>query len=319
MLDYDAMRSKVKRLVEKPDKDASKLPRAEKETEMVMDASPFSRTTTLFAKPTSPFGADDLTFPSPPKALDGLKHKEKSDEIRADEDAALASIALRRSSSVMNRVSRVSSLVRNSIPNLSPIQTSPELPLSRLSLHSPTSPSLRAQKSPSPARHSGYYSDLPVLVETSTEARIPPTPSRTGNDRKPQSAGLGVNDHSIARHASMPVRPSAGSARNSPSPGLHPSKRAPDTFIARSRFSPRPTLTSRTTPASRKKSDDSERSSIRVASTPFFTPSELEDLMHPLKQKFAEEQADLLEQAKAAYEQLNQQLTDELPQLIDLR
>ncbi|KAF2861872.1 BAR-domain-containing protein [Piedraia hortae CBS 480.64] len=34
LLDYDAMRSKVRRLVDKPDKDASKLPRAEKECEM---------------------------------------------------------------------------------------------------------------------------------------------------------------------------------------------------------------------------------------------------------------------------------------------
>lgn len=40
MLDYDAMRAKVKKLVEKPDKDPSKLPRAEKETEMVRIAKP---------------------------------------------------------------------------------------------------------------------------------------------------------------------------------------------------------------------------------------------------------------------------------------
>jgi len=34
LLDYDAMRAKVKKLAEKPDKDVNKLPRAEKETEM---------------------------------------------------------------------------------------------------------------------------------------------------------------------------------------------------------------------------------------------------------------------------------------------
>ncbi len=34
LLDYDAMRAKVKKLVEKPDKDVTKLPRAEKETDM---------------------------------------------------------------------------------------------------------------------------------------------------------------------------------------------------------------------------------------------------------------------------------------------
>ncbi|KAG2412691.1 reduced viability upon starvation protein [Aspergillus terreus] len=38
LLDYDAMRAKVKRLVEKPDKDATKLPRAERETEMAKQA-----------------------------------------------------------------------------------------------------------------------------------------------------------------------------------------------------------------------------------------------------------------------------------------
>ncbi|KAF1823179.1 BAR-domain-containing protein [Dissoconium aciculare CBS 342.82] len=38
MLDYDSMRSKVKRLVEKPDKDPSKLPRAEKEADMAKAA-----------------------------------------------------------------------------------------------------------------------------------------------------------------------------------------------------------------------------------------------------------------------------------------
>jgi bridging integrator 3 len=38
LLDYDAMRSKVKRLVDKPDKDVTKLPRAEKEAEMAKQA-----------------------------------------------------------------------------------------------------------------------------------------------------------------------------------------------------------------------------------------------------------------------------------------
>ncbi|OAL30652.1 protein hob3 [Fonsecaea nubica] len=38
LLDYDSMRSKVKKLVEKPDKDVTKLPRAEKEAEMAKQA-----------------------------------------------------------------------------------------------------------------------------------------------------------------------------------------------------------------------------------------------------------------------------------------
>jgi bridging integrator 3 len=38
LLDYDAMRSKVKKLVEKPDKDVTKLPRAEREAEVAKQA-----------------------------------------------------------------------------------------------------------------------------------------------------------------------------------------------------------------------------------------------------------------------------------------
>lgn len=38
LLDYDHMRAKVKKLVEKPDKDATKLPRTERETELTKQA-----------------------------------------------------------------------------------------------------------------------------------------------------------------------------------------------------------------------------------------------------------------------------------------
>lgn len=38
LLDYDSMRSKVKKLVDKPDKDPSKLPRAEREAELAKTA-----------------------------------------------------------------------------------------------------------------------------------------------------------------------------------------------------------------------------------------------------------------------------------------
>jgi amphiphysin len=38
LLDYDAMRAKVKKLAEKPDKDVNKLPRAEKDTEIAKAA-----------------------------------------------------------------------------------------------------------------------------------------------------------------------------------------------------------------------------------------------------------------------------------------
>ena len=38
LLDYDSMRAKVKKLVDKPDKDPTKLPRAERETELARTA-----------------------------------------------------------------------------------------------------------------------------------------------------------------------------------------------------------------------------------------------------------------------------------------
>ncbi len=41
--------------------------------------------------------------------------------------------------------------------------------------------------------------------------------------------------------------------------------------------------------------------------------------MQPLKQEYIRNQTDEVLQAKAAYDQLNEQLTSELPQLIDLR
>ena len=53
--------------------------------------------------------------------------------------------------------------------------------------------------------------------------------------------------------------------------------------------------------------------------TPFFNPSELEDLMRPFNYEYVQARADKVEQAKASYDQLNDQLTSELPQLIDLR
>lgn len=62
-----------------------------------------------------------------------------------------------------------------------------------------------------------------------------------------------------------------------------------------------------------------QKSNPNNQSRPFFEPSELEEIMAPLKEEFMRKQADKLEQAKAAYEQLNEQLMSELPQLIDLR
>lgn len=169
MLDYDSMRSKVKKLTEKPDKDPGKLPRTEKEAELVGDA---------------PLVLQDF-LPSPPKVLDGLRRRD------ADYDA------LRNTPSTYRSESRASSAMARAHENIGD----------------------RSQT------NDNIYNTPCISI----------TPAR-------------------------------------------PLKR-----------------------------------------TPFFHPSELEDIMAPVRQEFVMQQTDICAQAKAAYEQLNQQLTDELPQLIDLR
>lgn len=169
MLDYDSMRSKVKKLTEKPDKDPSKLPRTEKEADMVGDA---------------PFILQDF-LPSPPKVLDGIRRMD------AEEDALVYTSSFYRNDSC------ASSMVGKALTD---------------------------------------SEDYPEMKHNSST-----TPSI----------------------CITPARP--------------------------------------------------------LKSTPFFHPSELEDIMAPIRKEFVIQQTDMCAQAKAAYEQLNQQLTDELPQLIDLR
>jgi hypothetical protein len=79
------MRSKVKRLTEKPDKDPAKLPRTEKEQDMVCltdflynndDISSTGSFLTIHGSSVSPLNLDadtDLGVPSPPKALNGFR------------------------------------------------------------------------------------------------------------------------------------------------------------------------------------------------------------------------------------------------------
>jgi hypothetical protein len=83
LLDYDAVRAKVKKLTEKPDKDPAKLPRTEKEAEMVslnsflceasftpgLDHGSAAKRTSTAAREDDIL-EPDLTVPSPPKALD---------------------------------------------------------------------------------------------------------------------------------------------------------------------------------------------------------------------------------------------------------
>lgn len=232
MLDYDSVRSKVKKLTEKPDKDPGKLPRTEKEADMVI--APFL----LFQDIPSPLKEEDLLpFSSPPKVLDGIRRKPVWVDVDAEEDAAIRSVGannLRRSSSLYRTASRVSSLVGNALAR---------------SPSSPISPS-----------------DSPKEDHATTR--------------------LAVQDNT-------PTRKSPASERYRAS-------------LRRDNINTTPSIS--ITPAPK-----------ALQSTPFFHPSELDDIMAPIKKEFVIQQADLCAQAKAAYEQLNQQLTDELPQLIDLR
>ena len=266
------MRAKVKKLTEKPDKDPGKLPRTEKEAEMVgaqnfIHSNPYSsahstvgartarkRSTSGTSRPASE--EIDLSIPSPPKAL-------QRPEIQK----------LKRAHAQMP--ARVSSMQFSHSPSMS---TAPVFAETQL------------QRSPS-------------IASTNTmvrRARI----SRPGEDRARSS----TDNHrpyiplmEAARVVSMPV--SRSPTTNSLPPfNINRQEISPTQYRKDSMTSSRPAFGRHTgTP------------------TPFFSPSELEELMAPLKQDFIQRQADIFVQAKAAYEQLNEQLTSELPQLIDLR
>ncbi|KAK5121969.1 hypothetical protein LTR85_004541 [Meristemomyces frigidus] len=281
MLDYDAMRSKVKKLVEKPDKDPGKLPRTEKETEMV------SMTDFLREAYNPPTDLDmeamlDLDMPSPPKALDMIKRVQQvqqEDEEMARRHSGLTMRGLRRSPSIISRVASIGRSPRLSAagPEDGTLQQSPSV-MSHASTLRPPSMSFRG---------------MPMLRESSTEALLQRTPA--------SDAG--------SRTASMPSSSSTITITpTSHAQGHH------------ARVSNSPSLISIT---KRRRSKDSPAATgdkpIHMTRTPFMSPSELEHLMRPLREEYIRAQTNELAQAKAAYDQLNEQLTSELPQLIDLR
>lgn len=246
MLDYDAMRSKVKKLTEKPDKDPNKLPRTEKELEMVSmhdflsqhpsmpafresSVSPHHKaagTGTLSDK----FDCEvDLNVPSPPKAL----QRPEIERLRSQEPYARpAPAGLGRSPSVLDRLARFK----------------------------------------------------PTTTSTTSVCGEPTPRKPTRNDVEEF-----FNRNSIfITGKSVELQQLDSSAA---------------TLV---------------TSFSSSQIDLLKRPSARAPS-PFFQPSELEEIMAPVKQHFMQRQADEIAQAKAGYEQLNEQLTTELPQLIDLR
>jgi hypothetical protein len=277
MLDYDSMRSKVKRLTEKPDKDPAKLPRTEKEQEMVSppdflyDYSPtgspcVSRqgSVSVSAKTNS-----DLGVPSPPKALNGIRQRFEEGGLDTgiiEEDDDLKSMRSRGRRSQRTLLGRTSSI----LSNFSTLD-SPPLGADLVDGVSPKK-NIKSATPASPASTKRSH------LEDQSHSLSPTSTTRLVDKKHPSSI------HSFQSSSTLT---SAASFRDSTS--------------TRGATWPRQSHVSSS------------------YSTPWFEPSELEDIMAPLKLDFMRRQADKLEQAKVAYDQLNEQLMSELPQLIDLR
>lgn len=262
MLDYDAMRSKVRKLTEKPDKDPSKLPRTEKETEMVSAVNSSFTSATSSAYMTSDYEIDlepDLSIPSPPKAI----QRPEIQKLRLSERSPVRRRSIEFGSSIK-------------------LYTSP------------------ASSSRNSAEQAGVpMADEASAVDLCSIGERPLSKSRTDSGLLSSLRGKRIFRGSPSRNISNPAPLDRQTSFVSTHEALGATRERSgidqlDTHNATATFD----ITS---------------------STPFFQPSELEDFMRPFKLEFAKKQADELEQAKAAYEQLNEQLTTELPQLIDLR
>jgi hypothetical protein len=283
MLDYDSMRSKVKRLTEKPDKDPAKLPRTEKEQDMVSlsdflrDDSPSGSIMTMRERNTSILSVDtnpDLGVPSPPKALNGIRQRlglsvEEDDLDTAagagteDEDLDLTPSRGRRTGRTL--LARTGSVISSYSSIMSKQQGSDE-----------SEGTLQQDEN-----HDVF------AVHQEVERPRMETRSLTSG------ASFATPDIQKSRSSSI-----YSGHSNSTLVTVSSTRGSNSTYGA---TWPRNTRVSST------------------QNTLFFNPSELEDIMAPLKVEFMRKQADKLEQAKAAYDQLNEQLMSELPQLIDLR
>ena len=282
MLDYDALRSKVKKLTEKPDKDPGKLPRTEKEMEMVSlqrfldDDKPLhSRTHTSMATTTTATTTTagltepselDLDMPSLPKVL-------QRPEIEKLKRERPLSSSLIRSPSIFGR--SVSWKSFDSTQTRTPAD--PDSETTRL-LPSPTR-SISTARTSQPSGPSGEtvkYRE--VTVESPMGTFTMPI-----KEPKHQAKSPKVNTYNKLKRRPTPI------SIHSPSTPVQPQAQ----FVGPPRVPRHP--------------------------TPFFEPAELETIMAPVRSEYIQKQADDLEQAKTSYEQLNEQLTSELPQLIDLR
>lgn len=282
MLDYDSMRSKVKRLTEKPDKDPAKLPRTEKEQEMVSppdflyDFSPTGSPRASREGSVSALSAktnSDLGFPSPPKALNGIRQRSglspeegQLDTGSIEEDDDVSSLPSRGRRSQRTLLGKASSILSN-----------------HSGLDSPP-PGADSIDGASPKKNNNSTTLAgPIIIKKSRledprHSCSPTSTTRSIDKRIPSSI--------YSFQSSTTLNPAASFRDSASTCGA--------TWSHQSRVS-------------------------NSYSTPWFEPSELEDIMAPLKLDFMRRQADRLEQAKVAYDQLNEQLMSELPQLIDLR
>ncbi|KAK5167550.1 BAR adaptor protein Hob3 [Saxophila tyrrhenica] len=265
MLDYDSVRSRVKKLTEKPDKDPGKLPRTEKEAEMVSHETllAYPQHTTNAHHTTGKDGCDyelDLSIPSPPKAL----QRPEIQKLRGSDCSAAADV--RSGPRKLSRVTTWSSGRQSGGPES----------MQRC-------PSMALRKRPAASSVSSSF-DSTIQEGTPTADR--------GEPAQPHTAPA-------FRTASTPLVSQPQTFIPFPQGALAKARRD-QTITNRPSTMPAPP----------------SRPSL---STPFFNPSELEEIMQPFRLEFIKKEADELEQAKAQYEQLNEQLTSELPQLIDLR
>lgn len=296
--------------------------------------------------PTSSVNDEDLLFPSPPRAPDALSlHQETLEKVQTQENAALQSVGLKRKSSLLDRLNHVGSLMGDAFAGDSPSDLSSEKQLlAPPSSPSPSSPSptVRSKKASWSSYRESARINMPTLLEILDEGppSLPPpkpkpaqssTPAprpgsqlfsagrtfsaRGGGMIPPTSPHSTYNTKHVSTQQKTPVR----STNPQPTPIRHTMLGAslPRFSFQSERSSDGPSIITSTSGS--KKSGASSNPSRNIGRTALFHPSELEDIMAPLKRQHVEAQTDELKQAKAAYDQLNTQLTDELPQLIDLR
>lgn len=313
MLDYDQVRARVKRLTEKPDKDPGKLPRTEKEMEMVSFKDFISEAEG------SPDIADqdlepDFSMPSPPKiseAVSRLRKLQQDDEAGSRRLSLGSWSKLGRSPSLLNRVSSLRHSAKTSGDGENMLQRSLSVP-SKASAH----------------RYPSSHKPTTTLAETSTEALLSPDTNlaRSASHRTvsmPLDAGQRNADSGSLPVLASPKGPlhrrlSSLGAFSSPKSPIGPSSPLRRAFSTLSPTRNKLTVTDDGSP--HKNDNISTGSTLRArAPTPFLHPSELEEIMQPLREQYIKDQTDEFKQAKVAYLQLNEQLTNELPQLIDLR